>query len=231
VTVAGGDTTRIGGPAERTDSTGRQIILWRHGLTDWNKEGRFQGQTNVPLNATGMEQAAGMARVLARRPPDAIIASDLDRAKTTADALAQLTGLPVTLDKGLRETYAGSWQGLTDTEIEEKFPGKLAEWRRGELRQRGGDGELDTEVAERAVKAIMRGLEGIPPGGRLMVVTHGGAARVALGRMLGLAEDQWGALGSLSNCCWSVLGEHHRGWRLLEHNAGTLLEPAIGDDE
>ena len=49
--------------------------------------------------------------------------------------------------------------------------------------------------------------------------------------MLGLPDELWGGLGGLSNCCWSVLGEGGRGWRLLEHNAGTLLEPVIGDDE
>jgi probable phosphoglycerate mutase len=49
--------------------------------------------------------------------------------------------------------------------------------------------------------------------------------------MIGLSEDLWGALGGLSNCSWSVLGEAKRGWRLLEHNAGTLPEPVIGDDE
>ena len=81
------------------------------------------------------------------------------------------------------------------------------------------------------VAAIRRGLEPVPPGGTLVVATHGGAARMALGRMMGLPREQWSALGGLSNCCWSVLGEARRGWRLLEHNAGSLLEPVMGDDE
>jgi broad specificity phosphatase PhoE len=62
------------------------------------------------------------------------------------------------------------------------------------------------------------------------VVTHGGTARVTIGKLLGLPEQYSGVLGGLSNCSWSVLGEGHRGWRLLEHNAGSLPEPVFGDD-
>ena len=208
----------------------RQIVLWRHGRTAWNLEGRFQGQTDIPLDEVGLAQAERAARVLAGLGPSAIVASDLIRAARTAETLAHLTGLPITRDEKLRETYAGRWQGLNDDEITELYPEEFAAFRRGEPIRRGG-GELETEVADRVVPAILRGLEKVPPGGTLVVATHGGAARVALGRMLGLPAELWGALGGLSNCCWSILGEARRGWRLLEHNAGTLLEPVIGDDE
>ncbi|MEY9933357.1 broad specificity phosphatase PhoE [Catenulispora sp. GP43] len=208
----------------------RQIVLWRHGRTAWNLEGRFQGQTDIPLDEVGLAQAERAARVLAGLGPSAIVASDLIRAARTAETLARLTDLPVSLDEGLRETYAGRWQGLNDDEIIARFPEEFASFRRGEPIRRGG-GELEVEVADRVVPAILRGLEKVPPGGTLVVATHGGAARVALGRMLGLSSEMWSALGGLSNCCWSILGEARRGWRLLEHNAGTLLEPVIGDDE
>ncbi|MEY9894618.1 broad specificity phosphatase PhoE [Catenulispora sp. MAP12-49] len=208
----------------------RQIVLWRHGRTAWNLEGRFQGQTDIPLDEVGLAQAERAARVLAGLGPSVIVASDLIRATRTADTLARLTDLPVSLDEGLRETYAGRWQGLNDDEIIARYPEEFAAFRRGEPIRRGG-GELEVEVADRVVPAILRGLEKVPPGGILVVATHGGAARVALGRMMGLPAELWSALGGLSNCCWSILGEARRGWRLLEHNAGTLLEPVIGDDE
>ena len=64
----------------------------------------------------------------------------------------------------------------------------------------------------------------------LVVVSHGGTIRTTIGRLLGLAPVTWESLGGLSNCCWSVLGEGARGWRLTEHNAGTLPEPVLGDD-
>ncbi len=195
----------------------------------WNLERRYQGQTDVPLDETGIAQAERAARLLAALKPDAIISSDLQRAADTAAVLARLTGLEVSLDKGLRETYAGSWQGLTMAEIEERYPEEVAAWRRGEPVRRGG-GELETEVAERAVAAIQRGLAMIPPGGTLVAVSHGGAARVMIGALLGLDPSLWRVLGALSNCSWSVLGEGSHGWRLLEHNAGSLPQPVLGDD-
>ena len=208
----------------------RRIVVWRHGRTAWNLEHRFQGQTDIPLDEVGEAQAERAARLLAALEPHSIIASDLSRARRTADALARRTGLPVILDKDLRETFAGDWQGLNDEEIKARYGPEFEAWRRGEPVRRGG-GELEAEVADRIVPAILRGLAQVPPGGTLVVATHGGAARVALGRMIGLPENLWGALGGLSNCSWSVLGEAKRGWRLLEHNAGTLPEPVLGDDE
>jgi glucosyl-3-phosphoglycerate phosphatase len=218
------------GQAHEQPKGSRHIVVWRHGRTAWNLEGRFQGQTDVPLDATGIAQAERAARVLAGLRPDAIIASDLSRAVRTAEALAALTDIPVALDEGLRETYAGRWQGLNDDEIRASYSEEFAAWKRGEIVRRGG-GETEQEVADRIVPAILDGLEKVPPGGTLVVATHGGAGRAALGSMLDLPNTLWGALGGLSNCCWSILGEATRGWRLLEHNAGTLLEPVIGDDE
>jgi broad specificity phosphatase PhoE len=104
-------------PAGRTPSRGRRVILWRHGQTSWNVERRFQGTTDVQLTETGVAQARRAARLLASLRPDAIVASDLSRAASTAAELAALTGLDVTHDEALRETYAGVWQGLTHEEI------------------------------------------------------------------------------------------------------------------
>ena len=210
--------------------TGRRIVLWRHGQTEWNLEGRLQGQTDVPLDEIGREQAQTAARLLAALEPSLVISSDLDRAAETARALARLVKLEVELDEGLRETYVGTWQGLTDEEIKAKFPDEYAAWRKDHYHQRRGGGEVEAEVADRAVAAIERALERVPDRGTLVVVTHGGTARVSIARLLNLPEQLTGVLGGLSNCCWSVLGEGHRGWRLLEHNAGSLPEPVIGDD-
>lgn len=209
--------------------TGRRIVLWRHGQTEWNLDGRLQGQMDVPLDETGHEQAQTAARLLAALEPSLIVSSDLSRAAATADALARLAGLEVVFDEGLRETYVGTWQGLTHAQIRERFPEEYEAWRK-DHRQRRGGGELETEVAERAAAAIERALKLVPDTGTLVVVTHGGTARVTIARLLGLPEQSTGVLGGLSNCCWSVLGEGHRGWRLLEHNAGSLPEPVIGDD-
>ena len=129
--------------------TGRRIVLWRHGQTAWNMEGRLQGQTDVPLDEVGREQAQTMARLLAALEPSVIVSSDLSRAMDTARALADLVKLDVVLDEGLRETFVGTWQGLTDAEIRDRFPDEYAAWRADHHHRRGG-GEIESEVADRA---------------------------------------------------------------------------------
>lgn len=208
----------------------RRVVVWRHGQTAWNLGGRFQGQSDVPLDATGVEQARSSARLLAALGPAAIVSSDLERATATAAELAAVTGLPVRTDPGLRETNLGSWQGLTRAEVEQRFPGEAAAWLRGGLDRRGG-GESMTEVADRAVLAVESALEKVGADGTLIAVTHGGSGRVVIARMIALPPEHWSALGGLSNCCWSVLSERRSGrWALLEHNAGTLPQPVLSDD-
>ncbi|MGW7457970.1 histidine phosphatase family protein [Streptomyces sp. NPDC054797] len=216
--------------ATTSGKSGRKIVLWRHGQTAWNLERRFQGSTDIELTEAGVGQARRAARLLASLRPDAIVASDLRRASATAAELAAVTGLPVTHDAALRETYAGEWQGLTHDEILAKYGEQYAAWKRGEPVRRGG-GELETEVADRAAPVVLEHLARLPHDGTLVVVSHGGTIRTTIGRLLGLDSSDWESLGGLSNCCWSVLGEGARGWRLMEHNAGTLPEPVLGDDD
>jgi probable phosphoglycerate mutase len=198
-------------------------VLWRHGQTIWNAEGRFQGQTDIPLDDTGEAQAALAASRLATLRPEAIFSSDLSRAASTAAPLARLTGLPVRLDKDLRERSGGSWEGLTDRQIGERFPVERVTWN-------PPDGEPTMAVAERVGAALHRIAETVSDGGLTVVVSHGAALRLGMARMLGLREEVFGVLGPLSNCSWSVLGLRNGHWRLLEHNAGTLPEPVLGDD-
>ncbi|MFG2113463.1 histidine phosphatase family protein [Streptomyces sp. NPDC048718] len=209
--------------------TGRRIVLWRHGQTSWNLERRFQGSTDIELTDTGVAQARRAARLLAGLKPSAIVSSDLRRAAATAAELAALTGHTVASDPALRETYAGEWQGLTHDEITARFGEQYAAWKRGEPVRRGG-GELETEVADRAAPVVLAHADRLPEQGTLVVVSHGGTIRTTIGRLLGLEATHWESLGGLSNCCWSVLGEGVHGWRLLEHNAGSLPEPVLGDD-
>jgi probable phosphoglycerate mutase len=227
---AGRQPTVAGVEAGEKPGRGRRVILWRHGQTSWNVDRRFQGTSDVELTETGIGQARRAARLLASLKPDAIVASDLQRAANTAAELSALTDIDVVHDEGLRETYAGVWQGLTHEEIIARYGDEYAAWKRGEPVRRGG-GELETEVADRAAPVVLSHADKLPEDGTLVVVSHGGTIRTTIGRLLGLESRHWESLGGLSNCCWSVLGEGARGWRLLEHNAGTLPEPVLGDDD
>jgi probable phosphoglycerate mutase len=209
--------------------------VWlRHGRTPWNLQGRFQGQTDIPLDEVGRAQAVQAARALAALAPDALIASDLQRAVTTAEPLASITGLALRTDERLRETYAGTWEGLTHAEIRDVDGDALDRWATGDDLRPGG-GETRSEVAARVTAAVDQALAALPADGLLVVVTHGGAARAGLCHHLGLPVEHWAALGVLANCSWSVLVEAAsaaggRRWRLAEYNAGSLPAAAIGDD-
>lgn len=149
----------------------QELLLVRHGQTDWNLAHRVQGHTDTPLNAVGREQACALADSLAAPSLVAVYSSDLSRAYETAIAVARVHGLEVTVDRDLREKNFGSWEGLTDTEIADRFPDAV--------RGRWGDGETTEEVAERAVAAIER-IRRRHPVGRVLVVSHGGALRAIL---------------------------------------------------
>ncbi|HEY0717351.1 MAG TPA: histidine phosphatase family protein, partial [Streptosporangiaceae bacterium] len=206
------------GGAEPPAGRGSRLVLWRHGQTVWNVEERFQGQTDIPLDQTGVAQAERAARLLAALRPDAIFASDLSRAASTAAPLSRITGLPVTSDKDLRERHGGEWEGLTGAEIRARYPAEFRTWS-------PPGGEAATAVADRVFSALERITETLPPGALAVVVSHGAALRLGMCRLLGLPGDVWDTMGPLSNCSWSVLGTRRGHWRLLEHNAGTLPAP------
>ncbi len=214
----------------------KQIILWRHGQTDWNLENRFQGHSDIPLNAVGRYQAKQAARVLRDLEPTSIISSDLSRARSTAEALADVTGLEIKIDRRLRETNGGSWEGKTGAENRAEDFERFIRWIDGNDEPAGGDGERRSEVASRATDAIFAALDLADRAReeRLVVVTHGGTARCVLGSILDLPLSSWGALGGLANASWSVLTDNHHvaelRWLLAEHNSFSIPEPVLGEE-
>jgi broad specificity phosphatase PhoE len=186
-------------------------VLWRHGQTTWNVEHRFQGQTDIPLDETGVGQAERAARRLAVLRPVALFSSDLIRAQRTAAPLARLTGLPVTLDKDLRERFGGDWEGLADDEIRERYPAERATWN-------PPNGEPTLAVAQRVAGACTRIVDGLAPGQVAVAVGHGAALRLGIEYILGLPAEGAPTLGSIVNCSWSVLECRDDRWRLNEYN-------------
>jgi probable phosphoglycerate mutase len=206
-----------------------RVVLWRHGQTAWNVQGRFQGQTDIPLDALGEEQARRAAPMLARLGPDLLASSDLSRAHQTAQALADVTGMPVGLDEDLRETNGGAFEGLTGPEIRERFPDDWAAWAGGDPHHRNPQGgESRTDVAARMLQAVLRATDQVDDG-LAVLVTHGGAARLAVAQLIGLPLERVSALGVISNAAWTMLERRSGGgadrWVLVEHNARTLPEP------
>ncbi|GII27763.1 histidine phosphatase family protein [Planotetraspora mira] len=201
----------------------RRIVCLRHGQTVWNVERRFQGHTDIALDETGVAQAARAASLLAALQPTMIVSSDLRRAYDTASALGRVSGLEVVVDKDLRERGGGEWEGLTREEIKAGWPAEFEAWE-------APGGELVTDVAERVAEAILRWSAKTGDDGLLVVASHGAALRLGIVRLMGLPQELWPAVGGLGNCAWSVLEQGRKGWRLLEHNAGTLPEPVISDD-
>jgi uncharacterized phosphatase len=160
------------------------ILLVRHGETDWNAERRVQGHSDTPLNETGRAQAAALADALGAKEIDAVYSSDLLRAYETAWVVAERRGLEVTAIRDLRERNFGTWEGLTDEEIFDRFPqARHGSW---------GDAETKDEMADRALDALER-IALAHPGGHVLVVTHGGPVRALLA---GCGIDGSGPIGN-----------------------------------
>jgi glucosyl-3-phosphoglycerate phosphatase len=202
--------------------TPRRVLLWRHGRTRWNVEHRFQGQADPPLDDVGRQQAMVSARLLTAYSPTSIVSSDLCRAVQTARPLAELLGLPVMLDRRLRERSLGAWEGLTRDEVVRHHPEQYGHWLAGrEAHQHGS--ETRDELGERALAALA-GVEG----DTVVLVTHSATAMALTGRLLGLPVTGWRAVGPLGNGRWSEFTSDEHGWRLRAHNLGPLGSPVTG---
>jgi broad specificity phosphatase PhoE len=165
------------------------IFLVRHGETDWNRDRRWQGHADPPLNETGRAQARRLAAQLAGEPLAAIHSSDLRRAYETARIVAGPRGLGVVATAALREIDVGTWQGLTWAEIEQRFPDGYRRhtaydgvgWERGETHE---------EMAAR-VHAAIGAIAAARPAEQVLVVTHGGPIRAVMARALSIPHTEY----------------------------------------
>ncbi|MHB1535603.1 MAG: histidine phosphatase family protein [Acidimicrobiales bacterium] len=165
-----------------------RLLLLRHAQSTWNAAGRWQGQADPPLSADGEAQARrGALRLLAREeaPFSGVVASDLQRARRTAEILAEGLGMasPVLADPTLREFDVGEWSGLTREEITTRWPGRLEAWDDTGTAPPGGEDRW--VFARRARAAVTRIGAGAPEGARVLVVAHGGLIRSLLATLGG----------------------------------------------
>lgn len=210
----------------------RRLVLLRHGQTDFNVAGIMQGHLDSVLTADGIAQATAVAPVMARFEPDRIISSDLRRAFDTAELVGNACGLPVKVDPRLRETHLGEWQGKSVAEVEQAYPGAIAQWRRDPTWAPPG-GESRVDVAARArpvideldVEYSATGIPGDPndpESSTAVVVAHGGVIAGLVCSLLDLPHRVWPSIGGLGNCKWTVLARRTDDprWRLAGYNVG-----------
>ena len=175
-----------------------ELYLVRHGETDWNRERRFQGHADQPLNDAGREQARELAERLAGEQIDAVYSSDLRRARETAEILAAQLDAEVVALRELREIDVGSWQGLSWPEIEELHPDGAERWRRD------GHGWESGETYEQLGERIVRALGEIAarhPRQRVLVVGHGGTVRATRAFVEGVSVvESRGRSPAIGNC-------------------------------
>ena len=213
-----------------------EILLIRHGETAWNAERRLQGHLDIALNAQGQRQAAALGQSLLNEPLDAIIASDLQRARQTAQAIAAPRGMTVLIDSGLRERCYGAFEGLRYDEISSVYPQAYAAWQARDLDARYPQGvhaaETMREFFARAVGAITR----LVSDGRyrkVAVVTHGGvlecAYRAAQGVGLMHARDFDVKNASINRVLWNGSGLQITGWADVAHLDAHLGENVLDE--
>ncbi len=166
-----------------------ELLLIRHGETDFNRERRFQGQVDVPLNPFGLRQAERLAAQLAREGIDALHCSDLLRTRQTAGPAAAALALPALADARLREQHFGILEGLTFDEVQARHAEPFERWARFDARYAlPGGGESTHDFHRRAVEAI-RDIAARHAGGRVAVVTHGGVLDMVWRAVHGLPLD------------------------------------------
>jgi broad specificity phosphatase PhoE len=222
------------------------LYLIRHGETEWNHIGRWQGQADVPLSDEGRAQARLLAQRLLREDVqfDQIYASDLSRAYETAQIVARALGMPIRTDRELREIDIGSWSGLTRPEITARFPGAF------ETVFYAPDGETRDQFAARTNGALLRIAE-THPGQRLAIVSHGGVVRSMVKHLQNLARSQpgavtidaamppqpeatadvWGVMSlPVGNTSITEVRQEPNGWRLVRYSDVAHLEAVPGHD-
>ena len=208
------------------------MFLWlvRHGETADNASRVFQGQSGRGLNKRGQAQAARLAERLARlvsTRPDRVVASDLERAFETASIVGSAAGLTVEKDVDLREVDVGTWTGKGYDEVKELYPEEWSAWDRGLDIRRGG-GETYSELADRMERAIAR--VATPGAGRVLLVSHGGAIKSWIARILGVSEAGLRALGGVANTGLTLVERDDRGrhrlhsWNDVAHLEGLVVD-------
>ena len=148
------------------------LLLIRHGQTEWNLLGKYTGQSDIPLNETGRQEAHNLAKKLEENPPEVVVTSDLIRARETAEIVAAPFNLPVHTNSDLREINQGVWEGMHFSDIKARYAAEFAEREANPLEVAPPEGETVGQVRERVLTAVTKIIQTYP-GQRVAVVAHG----------------------------------------------------------
>ena len=211
-----------------------EILLIRHGETAWNAERRLQGHLDIPLNAEGVRQAAALGRVLRDEPLDAIIASDLQRAIQTAQAIAEPHGMAVMIDAGLRERGFGVLEGLLRTEMAAAFPEAFAAFQARDLDACYPSGVNVAETLREFSARVMQTLSQLVTTGqhkKIVLVTHGGILdcvyRVATGMDLSKPRNFDILNASVNRLIWNGTDFQIKEWSNVTHLTAPGLDELV----
>ena len=194
-----------------------KIYIIRHGETDWNVEGRVQGWTDTPLNAKGLAQARLIAcRLGEEKGFDALYSSPLQRAWRTAEDIAGAVGLTPVPEPRLKERCLGMIEGHTFLEIEQQDPELYRRWRQ-DPRRVALPGEEARECFQDRIRDLLEELQARHPGGRIILVTHGGTLAMIIATVIQLDVERhfpfW-----FDNACLNVVEFGGRVPRVLSLN-------------
>ncbi len=202
-----------------------RVYIIRHGQTDWNANGRWQGITPVGLNDVGHEQARKLAAYLAHQPIEAVYCSDLPRAFDTAKALADVHKLTPTVDERWRELHVGIFQGLTRAEITLRYAAEFAAMHDDWLDYVIPEGESRRQLQERAFAAWQNAVENMSAG-QVAIVSHGGTIKLLLMRLFAAQAEKLDKQ-ELANTSLTILQRIPDGWEIAALATVTHLEEAI----
>ncbi len=186
-----------------------QLLMVRHGETDWNLTHRFQGHSDVPLNKNGREQVAAIARRLASEDLHTIYASDLSRAWDTAVAIGDHHTCEIIADPRIREGNFGQWEGMTYAEIETRDPQAVKAWHEDLLNFAPPDGETPLQVAAR-VAAFNDDLRANHQNETLLLVAHGGALQILICLLLDISIEKFWQF-NLDHCSLTKISVYPEG--------------------
>lgn len=197
------------------------LFLARHGETVWHAENRYCGSTDVGLTEAGIAQARRLGDWAAGAGLDAVYASDLSRARSTAQPAADAVGRPLRVDPRLRELDFGKAEGLTPAEMAEAFPDALAAFSSDPATHPLPRGEDPHAAAQRFVAALVD-IDAEFPAGRVLVVAHSTAIRLALCTLLGIRLGRYrDLLPAVRNCAITEIRADRGHFALMQYNTPT----------